>query len=127
MAETMKGQVVLETLKNSKALSKAHKQIFSAFAEDNERMEERMVNLEKKVDSILAEQIEMKTAIADQSKSIDRLIKVFEEKKAEKLTTKEIFMSLVNKTGFWVVLILLISLIFGAQVTDLGSFLKVGL
>lgn len=123
----MKGQVVLETLKNSKALSKAHKQIFSAFAEDNERMEERMVNLEKKVDSILAEQIEMKTAIADQSKSIDRLIKVFEEKKAEKLTTKEIFMSLVNKTGFWVVLILLISLIFGAQVTDLGSFLKVGL
>ena len=123
----MKGQVVLETLKNSKALSKAHKQIFSAFAEDNERMEERMVNLEKKVDSILAEQIEMRTAIADQSKSIDRLIKVFEEKKAEKLTTKEIFMSLVNKTGFWVVLILLISLIFGAQVTDLGSFLKVGL
>lgn len=123
----MKGQVVLETLKNSKALSKAHKQIFSAFAEDNERMEERMVNLEKKVDSILAEQIEMKTAIADQSKSIDRLIKVFEDKKAEKLTTKEIFMSLVNKSGFWVVLILLISLMFGAKVADLGSFLKVGI
>lgn len=123
----MKGQVVLETLKNSKALSKAHKQIFSAFAEDNERMEERMVNLEKKVDSILAEQIEMKTALADQSKSIDRLIKVFEDKKAEKLTTKEIFMSLVNKSGFWVVLILLISLMFGAKVADLGSFLKVGL
>lgn len=123
----MKGQVVLETLKNSKALSKAHKQIFSAFAEDNERMEERMVNLEKKVDSILAEQIEMRTAIADQSKSIDRLIKVFEDNKAEKLTTKEIFISLVNKSGFWIVIILIISLLFGGQVADLVPFLKVGL
>lgn len=127
----MKGQVVLETLKNSKALSKAHKQIFDAFAEDNQRMEERMVNLENKVDTVLAEQASLKAAINEQSKSIDRLVRIIEEKKEkdekEQLTAKEIFLALVNKTGFWVVLIMLIALVFGVTLTDLSTFLKVGL
>ena len=131
----MKGQVVLETLKDSKALSKAHKQIFNAFAEDNKRMEERMENLEKKMDTVLLEQSSMKTTldvqsqrIDYQSQRIDYLIKILEEKKEEKkekiLIAKEIFISLVSKTGFWIVLILLIALVFNITIADLGAFIK---
>lgn len=124
----MKGQVVLETLKDSKALSKAHKQIFNAFAEDNKRMEERMENLEKKMDTVLLEQSAMKATLDVQSQRIDYLIKIFEEKKEEKkekiLIAKEIFISLVSKTGFWIVLILLIALVFNITIADLGAFIK---
>lgn len=124
----MKGQVVLETLKDSKALSKAHKQIFNAFAEDNRRMEERMENLEKKMDTVLLEQSAMKATLDVQSQRIDYLIKIFEEKKEEKkekiLIAKEIFISLVSKTGFWIVLILLIALVFNITIADLGAFIK---
>lgn len=121
-----KTETVLSTLeKSGKKISGGEKLLFYALVEDTKKMEERMANLEQKVDSVISEQQGIKVQLTNTQTSIDRLSRLVETSiKLQKERTKVLAGMLHNK-WFWIFAIIAIILIAGGSAADLLGVLKI--
>lgn len=99
-------------------IPKGQKAIFKALVDDNNKMEQRMITLEKTVSEVKSDVQDIKHTLGDLSDKIDTVIN-------EKQNLWKFLGILVTETRFWVWLIVITLLIFGVTETDLLNFLKI--
>ena len=99
-------------------IPKGQKAIFKALVDDNNKMEQRMITLEKTVSEVKSDVQDIKHTLGDLSDKIDAVIN-------EKQNLWKFLGILVTETRFWVWLIVITLLIFGVTETDLLNFLKI--
>ena len=98
-------------------IPKGQKAIFKALVDDNNKMEQRMITLEKTVSEVKSDVREIKHSLGDLSDKIDAVIN-------EKQSLWKFLGALIKETRFWVWMIVLTLLIFGVKEADLFKFLK---
>lgn len=110
---------VLKTINKLGRIPKAQKELFSALVEDNQKMEERIVKVEDKVDKVIVEQ-------QAQRASIDRLSELVKTSINQKESTVNLLKMLFSNKWFWFWFIIFTIIVGGGSVAELANIVHIG-
>ena len=132
--ENMRGksEAVLETLNClGKELPGAEKALFTSLVEDNRKMEERMtalekkvIDVEKKVDTVISDNQVIKNQLANNQIALDQLSKMIQVSIDQHKNRLKLVSNVLHNKWFWMAVILIILIIGGVDIAKLAGIIK---
>ena len=127
-----KSEAVLETLNHlGKELPGAEKALFTSLVEDNKKMEERMtalekkvIDVEKKVDTVISDNQVIKNQLANNQIALDQLSKMIQVSIDQHKNRLKLVSNVLHNKWFWMAVILIILIIGGVDIAKLAGIIK---